>query len=108
VETVSDAIAGGIAEAGLTTQVGVPLACAGVTWHVRSTGLLNPVPTVISDVEGTPGSTDEGLSGVACRKTVVWPKAGAQPIKNMKNSGRATARARRTELNLNMSGLGFK
>jgi hypothetical protein len=64
--TVSDGAAGGVTDDGLTAQVGIPVLCAGVSWHVRSTVPVNPfsVPTEIVEVEEIPGTTDEGFSAV--------------------------------------------
>lgn len=75
---VTEALAGGVTVAGLTAQVGVSVivcGCAGATWQLKSTVLLNPftVPTATCADDVPPGATASSDSGPACSVKLCAP-----------------------------------
>src|ERR1700730_12439785 len=64
-------LAGVVTEAGLMTQVGVPVVCTGVTWQLRSTltGLmeLSALTLIVEVADCPPGKTAAGETGEATR-----------------------------------------
>jgi hypothetical protein len=62
-------LAGVVTETGLITQVGVPVVCTGVTWHVRSTftGLIELRALTLMEAVALcpPGNTAAGDTGEA-------------------------------------------
>jgi hypothetical protein len=109
VEIVSVGLAGVVTEAGLTTQVGVPVTCCGATEHVSdtSTPLTEfSVPSVRFDVEGCPpGRTDGGEGGEAVRVKSCAPAAEINVNTTIENNTAGT-RARQACLDFNMRNLG--
>ena len=61
--------AGVVIEAGLMTQVGVPVVCTGVTWQLRSTltglGKLRALTLMVEVADCPPGNTAAGETGEA-------------------------------------------
>ena len=61
--------AGVVTDAGLMTQVGVPVVCSGVTWQLRSTltglGKLRALTLMVEVADCPPGKTAAGDTGEA-------------------------------------------
>jgi hypothetical protein len=64
-------LAGVVTEAGLMTQVGVPVVCSGVTWQLRSTLTalteLRALTLMVEVAACPPGKTAAGDTGEATR-----------------------------------------
>ena len=110
VEIVRKAWAGGVAESGLTKQVGVPTGCTGVTEQgivSNETGLLKlpMAATLRVATEDPPGATADGESGLdTVRVNCCCPKARDTEAAVSKQSTRAKARARTNCLEFTMRG----
>src|SRR5258708_38949439 len=80
-------LAGVVTEAGLMTQVGVPVVCSGVTWQLRSTLTalteLRALTLMVEVAACPPGKTAAGDTGEATgvKSGGAWAKAADTSVK---------------------------
>ena len=107
-------LAGVVTEAGLITQVGVPVVCTGVTWQLRSTltGLmeLSALTLMVEVADCPPGKTAAGETGEATRVKScggACAKAADSKVKTAMDKS-AIERGRAAWRDFNMRKLWFK
>jgi hypothetical protein len=103
--------AGVVTEAGLMTQMGVPVVCSGVTWQLRSTftglGELRALTLMVEVAACPPGKTAAGDTGEAPRvKSCACAKAADSSVKTVTDKN-AIERGRVACRDFNMRKLWF-
>jgi len=101
-------LAGVVTDAGLMTQVGVPVVCTGVTWHVRSTltGFIEFSALTLMEAVAScpPGNTAAGDTGEATSVKSCCAKAADSTVKRVTDK---IARGRTECRNFNMRKVRF-
>ena len=102
-------LAGVVTEAGLMTQVGVPVDCSGVTWQLRSTVTalmeLSALTLIVEVAACPPGKTAAGDTGEATRVKSTCAKAADSSVRTVMNK---SARGRAGFRDFNMRKFCFK
>jgi hypothetical protein len=104
-------LAGVVTEAGLMTQVGVPVVCSGVTWQLRSTLTalteLRALTLMVEVAACPPGKTAAGDTGEATRAKSCCAKAADTSVKVTMDNNAIEISGRRGWRDFNMRKFGF-